>query len=132
MVITATPLRKNWLIPSLLRALCLTCVSTVGQLITFAAEETWVGPVSSNWSVGSNWLDGTAPAPPGASDLTLRFVTAGVYSTNDLGLFSLNRLIADWNSTSSLTIFSTAYPGLIFTGTAPEIVNSGFGSLVLN
>lgn len=84
----------------------------LGAIATFlhgspaAAQQTvytWNNPAGGNWSVGTNWLGGTPLSNTGA---ILAFgdptpVSGGYTATNDLGLFSLNRL----------TFYGDALPG---------------------
>ena len=99
-----------------------------------AQEEVWVGRTSGNWSVGSNWLDGSPPPSAGGSALSLRFAapTAGpITSTQNLSSgFVVNQLLFDQTAGRSLNLSSLS--SITLSGDSPDIVQDGLGSITIS
>ncbi len=69
------------------------------------ASYTWTSPSSGNWSTGTNWMGGSAPAISPSGDDSLEFNAAGTYtSNNDLGAFGVYNTTFDaGNGPTTLT-----------------------------
>jgi autotransporter-associated beta strand protein len=98
-----------------------------------AATETWNAFFGqSDWSVGANWLDGTAPA---ALDPTLDLVfPAGpgdsYLSNNNIFNFQLNTLTLNSVSSSQITLLGESLEFLA-DDTAAAVTQSGSGAFVI-
>ncbi len=121
----------NWTVASLNGALYLqyhgsstTYVPTTGL--------TWMLPSNGVWSTGANWSGGT---PPSVGDVAaaLEFGGSGTgyASTNDLGVFALNKLLLTSTSGSSVTNL-IAGGTLVFTNADARVDYTGSGSYVIS
>src|SRR5436309_2847025 len=99
------------------------------------AQFTWSNPAGGNWSVGSNWLDSTAPTPGATTNLTFgtpATQSATYTAANDIGatgtLFDLNALTVN-NTTGTVTLAGNP---LNFLGSNPTVTVAGAGGMVLS
>lgn len=99
-----------------------------------AQTETWISTAGGNWSLGSNWLDGSAPASNPAG--VLRFSTIGgtsTDSTHDLATgFQVNRLIFEQRAGRTLFLGSLASRTLRLSGSDPRISQAGGGTVTIS
>jgi fibronectin-binding autotransporter adhesin len=115
---------------------------TPGTFLSAAtATNEWTATTSSNWSVGTNWLSGTAPPSGGGATLVLQFDASGatIYTaTNDLGnptTFSLNGYILNSSSSAAITLANGTSNTLTFVtngATTPEIEQRGSGAVIID
>ena len=96
-----------------------------------AAEEVWISSTIGNWSLGSNWLDGTPPPPEGGPLQSLRFAPAGgTHSTHDLATnFLANQLIFDQASGKNVTLAALPTHTLTIGGANSRITQNTTGSV---
>lgn len=95
-----------------------------------ASGQTWVGPVSGNWSAAGNWSGGVPVSGPTASLIFRNRAGAPVSATNDIGVFILNSLANNTNTVGGFLIPATN--SLTFDGTTPAIVHNGRGAFTIS
>ncbi len=97
------------------------------------AQYVWVGPVSGNFSVGTNWQGGIAP-PNASPSTTLRFDAgnvAAITATQNIGTpFQVNAMT--FANASPFTVAGTAGNVFQMTGPSPAINLSGLGDSTLS
>jgi fibronectin-binding autotransporter adhesin len=93
-----------------------------------AAAQTWIAGGGGSWSVGGNWVGGSAPTSGTTTALTFGDPSIAAMSytaTNDIGTgpFQLNSLTFNNNAGTTVTIagLDPVVNGLNFVGTAPTI-----------
>jgi T5SS/PEP-CTERM-associated repeat protein/autotransporter-associated beta strand protein len=97
-----------------------------------AQEYTWNAPTTGDWSVGANWLGGTAPPSDPMTQLVFLATGTQTYTaTNNIANpFVLNRVTVGNSGTGKITIAQVAGGGaLTFTGTTPQFLNTGSGAV---
>lgn len=95
-----------------------------------ASGQTWVGPVSGNWSAAGNWSGGVPVSGPTASLIFRNRNNTSVSATNDIGVFILNSLTNNTNTVGGFLIPATN--SLTFDGTTPAIVHNGRGAFTIS
>jgi autotransporter-associated beta strand protein len=110
----------------LTKLLSVVCASFFVAVDT-VAQDTWTGATNGDWSVGTNWLDGSAPVPASAGILTFTG-TSNTTTNNDLtgvvGTFAFTNTTAGQSftiggnqMTLSANVSTTASSGLGITDT---------------
>ncbi len=114
-------------LPHFHRCLLAIVLFVVGTINTMAFAQTWNSSTSGNWSVGSNWGGGVAPASNPAT--ILGFVGSGSSSylaTNDIAdPFSLRAIVFQHTGTGSIALGGQA---LQFNFAAPAQIQQDSGS----
>src|SRR6476469_4166601 len=83
------------------RMLCAAAAALI-VLAGTAPAQTWSNPAGGNWSVGTNWVGGTAPVSANTTALTFSDLAASAAS------FTATNDIADPFTLNSLTVNHTA------------------------
>jgi autotransporter-associated beta strand protein len=108
-------------------------------LSSITATNEWTATANGVWSLGSNWLSGTAPPSGGGTTLVLQFDASGATAytaTNDRGNpFNLNGYIFNSSSSGLITLVNATTNSLVFVtnaGTNPSITQSGSGAATID
>src|SRR4051812_11228759 len=105
-------------------------IVTVSVPLAHAALETWNNFTgTSNWSLGTNWLDGSAPL---ANDPTLELLFgatgAQAYTANnDIANLQLNSLTLNSSSTGTISLTGNPLDFRLDGVDAPAVTQSGTG-----
>ena len=91
-----------------------------------ADTHTWTGATSGNWSVNTNWNEGTAPAP-GESNVVLVFPQGAANQTNTNDIVGLVVDSISITTTASYPIYSISGNGITL-NTSLTFSNPGTGS----
>ncbi|HVK15587.1 MAG TPA: autotransporter-associated beta strand repeat-containing protein [Fimbriiglobus sp.] len=124
---------RTWLLSSLWAAVGLALLA--GPVSAQSPTHTWGSATSGNWSLGSNWIGGVAPAAGGGAATVLQFnnpFIGSLSSNNDLGNpFDLNGMIINLSPSSffgsSTSVFGTPLRFVANGGTGPVLNVSGYG-----
>jgi fibronectin-binding autotransporter adhesin len=94
----------------------------------------WTSSSSGNWSDGTKWMGGTAPAVDPSGDDSLEFSAAGTYTANnDLGPFGIyNTTFDSGNGTTTLTggDINLAWP--LTENNNPALANNSTNPVTIN
>ncbi len=115
----AVPGWSKWEIPAQRLAVVATCrwLAVLGVCIVAlpAAADNWKNPASGNWGLGSNWVDGTAPA---ANDSAV-FAVPGAYTVAFVGDSAPIQSLSLSNSTSPIFVSDSPFtPSTLFVTSA--------------